>query len=143
MMYLFPPILGFVAIIGTFLIFSLPQYFHAILADVLTQRFNRRGLFGVLLALPLTAGLAWYCFDYLTPHDFNPDGTPYQHGLTLQRYLVMLAFQTPITLFSLLYRDRTIHAQSKKSIIMAALLFAVVVGVIWGYQDQCRHPGNQ
>jgi hypothetical protein len=140
MMFLFPPFLGFFAIIGTFLVFTLPQYFQAILTDVLVRRFNRRGLFGVLSALPLTAGLAWYCFDYLTPHDFNlgisapPDWTPYQHGLTLQRYLVMLAFQTPITLFSLWYCDTSIRARSKKSIIVAALLFAGVVGVIWGYR---------
>jgi hypothetical protein len=39
--------------------------------DVLVRRFDRRGLFGVLLALPLTAGLAWYSFDCLTPTGLN------------------------------------------------------------------------
>jgi hypothetical protein len=71
MMLLFPPLIGFIAIIGTFLVFVRPQCFRAILTDVLVCRFNRRGLFGVLLALPLTAGLAWYSFDYLTPTDLN------------------------------------------------------------------------
>jgi hypothetical protein len=56
MMLLFPPILGFMAIIGTFLVFALRQCFQAILTDVLVRRFDRRGLFGVLLALRLTAG---------------------------------------------------------------------------------------
>jgi hypothetical protein len=54
--------------------------------------------------------------------------------LTLQRYLATLAFQTPIALFNLRYWDTTIRVRSKKSIIMAALLLAVVVGVIWGYR---------
>ena len=140
MMLLFPPIIGFVAILGTFLVFALPQCFQAILTVVLVRHFNRSGLLGVLLALPLTAGLAWYCYDYLMPTDLNlgintgPDWTPYQHGLTPQSYLAMLAFQTPITLFSLWYRDTTIRARSKRSIILGVLLLAVVVGVIWGHR---------
>jgi hypothetical protein len=91
MMLLFPPIIGFIAIIGMFLVFALAQCFQAILTDV--RRFNRRGLFGVLLALALTAGLAWYSTDYLTPStDLNlgintgPEWRPYRHGLTLQCY---------------------------------------------------------
>jgi hypothetical protein len=59
---------------------------------------------------------------------------PYQHGLTLQRYLVTLAFQTSITLFNLWYCDTNVRVRSTNSIIMAALLLAVVVGVIWGYR---------
>jgi hypothetical protein len=87
----------------------------------LVRRFDRRGLFGVLLALPLTAGLVWYSFDYLTPTDLNlgintsPDWTPHQHGLTLQRDLATLAFQTPIALFNLWYWDTTMRVRSKKS----------------------------
>jgi hypothetical protein len=140
MMLLFPPIIGLIAIIGTFLVFALPQCFQAILADVLVRRFNRRGLVGVLLALPLTAGLTWYSFEYFTPTDLNlginasPAWAPYQHGLTMQRFLATLAFQTPITLFNLWHCDTTIRVRSKNSIIMAALLLAVVVGVIWGYR---------
>jgi hypothetical protein len=134
-----PPILAIVAIVGSFLVFTLPQCFQAIVADVLVRRFGRRSQFGILLALPLTAALAWYCYDYLTPTDFNlainlpEDWTPYQHGLTLSRYLTMLKVQTPITMFSLLYCDAAIRQASQKSVILAALVLAVVVGVIWGH----------
>jgi hypothetical protein len=141
-MMLFVPLLfGFIAVIaviGTFLVFTLPQCFQAILTDVLLRHFNRRGLFGLLLALPVTAGLAWYCYDYLTPTDFTlginegPDWTPYQHGLTLRRYLTMFAVQTPITLFSVLYCDATICNRPKKPIIICLLLFAVVLGAVHG-----------
>jgi uncharacterized membrane protein YqjE len=60
--------------------------------------------------------------------------------LTLQRYLATLAFQTPIALFNLWYWDTTIRVRS--NIIMAALLLAAVVGVIWGYrmaEEQCQY----
>ena len=96
-------------------------------------------MLGVLLALPLTAVLAWYCYDYLTPKDFNlginesPDWVPYQHGLTLQRYLIMFAIQTLITLFSILNFDAAIRNRAKKPIITCALLFAVVLGVVFGH----------
>jgi hypothetical protein len=138
-MILFAPIVGVIAFSVTFLVFALPQCLQATLTDVLLRRLNRRGLLGVLLALPVTAALAWYCFDYFTPKDYfnlgineGPDWTPYQHGLTLQRYLIMFAIQTPITLFSVLYCDATICNRSKKWIIIGAFLFAVVVGGIYG-----------
>jgi hypothetical protein len=138
-MILLAPIVGVIAFSMTILVFALPQCLQAALTDVLLRRLNRRGLFGVLLALPVTAALAWYCFDYFTPKDYfslgineGPDWTPYQHGLTLQRYLIMFATQTPITLFSVLYCDATICNRSKKWIIIGAFLFAVVVGGIYG-----------
>jgi hypothetical protein len=92
MMVLYPPIMGFIAVIGSLLVFALPQCFQAVVSDALTRRLGRRGQFGILLALPITATLAWYCYDYLTPTDVNlginagPDWMPYQHGLSLQRY---------------------------------------------------------
>ena len=139
MMMTFPLIFGVIAIIGSFIVFTMPHCLQAIVADVLVSRFGRRAQFGGLLALPLTAILAWYCYDYLTPTDFNlginvgPDWMPYQHGLTMWRYLAMLTVQTPISLFSLWYCDATILHGSKKSVILAALVLAVVVGVIWGH----------
>jgi hypothetical protein len=139
MMLYFPPILGYIAIVVSFLVFTLPQCFQAVLTDILVYRFGRRAQFAALLVLPLTAILTWYCYDYLTPTDFNfginegPDWTPYQHGLTLRRYLTMLAVQTPITLFSLAYCNATIRHGSKWPFILAALVLTVLVGVIWGY----------
>jgi hypothetical protein len=109
------------------------------LTDILVRRSGRRGLFGVLLALPITAVLAWYSYDYITPTDVNlginagPDWTPYRHGLTLQRYVMMLALQTPITLFNILYLDATSCDRSKTPVIIGALLFSVVLGVLYGH----------
>ena len=54
------------------------------------RRFGRLAPFAIILALPVTTLLAWYCYEYLTP-DFGgaPDGCrPYKYGLTQIRYLV-------------------------------------------------------
>lgn len=140
MMGLFPLAFAVIAMIGTFLVFTLPQLFQATVADVLVSRFASGAQLGVLLALPLTAILAWYSYDYLTPTDFNlginvgADWMPYQHGLTMPRYLAMLTIQDPISLFSVLHWHATIHRSSKKTMIGAALVLAVLVGVILGYR---------
>jgi hypothetical protein len=139
MIMFFPVILGIVTIVGSLLVFALPQCFQAVVTDVLVSRFGRVAQFGVLLALPLTATVAWYCYDYLTPTDFNlginvgDDWTPYHHGLTLRRYLAMLVIQTPISLFGLWHCDATIRNASKKWVIRAAIALAGVAGVMWGY----------
>jgi hypothetical protein len=139
MMLFFPVILGIVTTVGSFFVFTLPQCFQAVVADVLVWRFGRLAQLGVLLALPFTAILAWYCYDYLTPTDLNlginagADWVPYQHGLTLRRYLATLIIQTPISLFSLWYCDATIRNASKKWVVRAALALAGVAGVMWGY----------
>jgi hypothetical protein len=49
------------------------------------------------------------------------------------RYLIMLTVQTPISLFSLWHHDTTIRNASKKPVILAALVLAVVVGVLLGH----------
>ncbi len=59
---------------------------------------------------------------------------PYQHGLTLKRYMIMFAIQTPITLFSVLYCDATIRNRSKTPIIVGALLCALMFGAFHGHQ---------
>jgi len=60
MAVLFPPLFGFVSIMGSFLTFAVPQCFQALVSDVLVRLLGRRGQFGILLASPLTAALAWY-----------------------------------------------------------------------------------
>jgi hypothetical protein len=135
---LFPLLFGFVSLIGSFLTFAAPQCFQALVSDVLVRLLGLRAQFCILLALPLTAGLAWYCYDYLTPSDVQlginagADWTPHQHGLTMNRYLTMLVVQTPLTLFSLVYCDAAIRHGSKKSTVQAALALAVLVGVFLG-----------
>jgi hypothetical protein len=139
MMVAVPPIFGVIAIIGSFLIFTVPQCFQAIVSDVLVRRLGRRGQFGILILLPLTAILAWYCYDYFTPSDVNlginagPDWAPYQHGLTEMRYLTMLIFQTPITLFNLAHGDAVIRHGSRTLVVLWALVLAIVVGGFYGY----------
>jgi len=60
MAVLFPPLFGFVSIMGSFLTFAVPQCFQALVSDVLVRLLGRRGQFGILLASPRTAALAWY-----------------------------------------------------------------------------------
>jgi hypothetical protein len=140
MMAFYPLLLGIIAIIGSFLVFTVPQFFQAVVTDGLVSLFGCRARLGVLLVLPLTAILAWYCYDYLTPTHFNlginasPDWTPYQHGLTMQRYVTMLAIQTPISLFSFWYCDALLRSAPKKWAILTALAIAIVAGVIWGHE---------
>ena len=69
LMAFFPPILAVVTMFGSFLVFTVPQFFQAMVSD-LTSRFHRDPQLYVLFALPVTATLAWYCYDYLALHDF-------------------------------------------------------------------------
>ncbi len=102
-------LVGTISVIGTLLVFTLPQCFQAAVSNGFVRRFGRDAHMGVLLALPVTAVITWYCFDYLTPPSFNlginqgPGWEPYKHGLTTTRYLTALAFQAPATLFSAVY----------------------------------------
>jgi hypothetical protein len=138
MMVVETPLIGVIALIGVFLVFTLPQFFQVAVISVLNQMFGSRARFAVFLALPLTAVLTWYCYDYLTPTDFNlginvgPDWSPYQHGLSISRYMRTLAIQAPVTLFSF---DAGFRGGSKKPLLMAVLALAVVVGGILGHEN--------
>jgi hypothetical protein len=139
MMLVETPILGVIAAIGSILVFALPQVFQAALVAVLHRKFGSRARFAVIPALPLAAVLTWYCYDYLTPSDFNlginagPDWTPYQHGISISRYLGALTFQAPVTLFGLMYVDAGFRGASRWLILTAALTIAIVVGGLFGY----------
>jgi hypothetical protein len=139
MMVTTTPILGVVAAIGSILVFTLPQVFQAVLIAVLHRTLGSRAQFAALAALPLTAILTWYCYDYLTPSDVGlginagPAWTPYQHGISISRYLGALAFQIPVTLFSFLYINAGFRGTSKWPIVAAALTLTIASGGIWGY----------
>jgi flagellar biosynthesis/type III secretory pathway M-ring protein FliF/YscJ len=45
----------------------------------------------------------------------------------------MLIVQTPISLFSLAYNDAAVRHGSRKSVVLAAVALAVLVGVLFGY----------
>jgi hypothetical protein len=147
MMVMETPLICVIAIIGCFLVFTVPQFFQAAMIVALNPIFGSRARFVVLLALPLTAVLTWYCYDYLTPSDLNsginvrPDWAPYEHGISSSRYLRTLVIQAPITLFSFLYFEAEFHRRSRKPVLVAGLTLAVMIGGIWGYgmaQDQIR-----
>ncbi len=115
---------------------------HRTEENVISMMLVQTPILGVIAAigsLPLTAVLTWYCYDYLTPSDFNlginagPDWTPYQHGISISRYMGALAFQAPITLFSFLFIDAGFRGASKWLILVAALVIAIVVGSMYGY----------
>jgi hypothetical protein len=133
------PILGVIAAIGSILVFTLPQIFQAALIAVSHRMFGSRERFAVFPALPITAVLTWYCYDYLTPSDVGlginagPDWTPYRHGISIARYIGALAFQTPITLFSFLYIDAGFRGASKWPVLITALAIIIAIGCIWGY----------
>jgi hypothetical protein len=136
-MVLIPLILGVASVIGAFLTFALPQFFQALVSDILVRLLGRPGQFGILATLPVTALLSWYCWDYLVPSfqlgiNEGADWAPYQHGLTLTRYLTMLTVQTPVTLFSLAYGNAAIRQGSRKPAVLLALALAIVAGVAFG-----------
>jgi hypothetical protein len=136
MMKAYTPELGVITMIGTFLVFTLPQCFQAEVVSALDQKFGDRARSWALLALPLTAVLTRYCYDYLTPSNLCFAGNcveEYEQGLSLSRYMTTLAIQTPITLFSFLYSNACLRGHSKTPILLAALAVALVAGSIWGY----------
>jgi hypothetical protein len=151
-MVLISLILEVAAVIGAFLTYALPQVFQALISDILVRLLGRPGQFGILAALPVTAILSWYCWDYLVPSfqlgiNEGADWAPYRHGLTLTRYLTMLAVQTPVTLFSLAYCDAAIRQGSRKPAVRLALALAIVAGVVFGVwrvmgQHQVLEPGK-
>ena len=137
MLLVIPLFLGVIAIGGTLLVFAVPQIVQAILAHALVRSFDRRGLVGVVLVLPLTVVLTWYCYDYWTPSmqlsiNEGPDWRPWQHGLTVELYLTTLAVQTPITLFGVLHCDAAMRDRSTNSVVVGALYSVIVFGVVWG-----------
>jgi len=130
------PLFGVIAFIGTLLVFTLPQFFEAEVVRAFNQIFGDRVGFAALLALPLTAVLTWYCYDYLTRSNLCFAGNcmeSYEHGLSLSRYVRTFAVQTPITLFSFLYLDAGLRGVSRKPVLFGALTIAVVAGGIRGY----------
>jgi hypothetical protein len=129
MMAAYTPMLGVIAIIGSLLVFTLPQVFQVQLIGALVRRFGERARFAALFALPFTAVLTWYCYDYLTPT--ITDG--YEHGISLVRYLKTVGFQALVTLFGFLYFNAGFRGRSRKPVVLVGLAIAIASGAIWGY----------
>ncbi|WP_210453769.1 hypothetical protein [Pantoea ananatis] len=139
MMEIFPLIMGFIAIIGVFIVFSLSQAIQVIMLRKLYPAFGRRSCLFVALATPLVTIVTWYSYDYLTPTNFSFVGAdwvpPYQHGISFTRYFLTLAYQCMVTAFSLLYFDFGVRKRSKKSVLLGTLFLAIIAGALWGYHD--------
>ncbi len=79
--------------------------------------------------------LSWYCFDYLTPTGGlaidDADTVPFEHGLTIKRYLIMLCFQTYITIFSFTRLKLEINNNkvAKKRLLIAMICITSVIVV--------------
>jgi hypothetical protein len=141
MMILTPPLLSLVAAIGIFIVFSFSQIVQAMMMRVLHPLYGRYAYIFIGLMVPLISVATWYCYDYLTPTDFNleinegADWVPYQHGLNLKRYLVTLACQGLVTIFSIFYFDAGVYRRSKRLVIFGVVFVVIVIGAILGYRD--------
>jgi hypothetical protein len=132
------PLTGIVAFVGTFLVLTIAQWFQAEIVAACQYKFGHRAQFAALLGLPMTALLTWYCYDYLTPSNVSFGGNlfePYEHGLSVSRYIKTLLIQAPITLFGFLYFDADLRGHSSKPVLLAALVASLVAGALWGCID--------
>ncbi|WP_322051519.1 hypothetical protein [Paraburkholderia bannensis] len=141
MMALSPLITFIFAPIGIFVVFSAPQIIQGLTMRALHPRLGRYAYVVVGLLVPFISILAWYCYDYLTPTNFNldinegADWVPYQHGINLKRYLTILSAQGFITTFTLIYFEAAVYRQSRRTVVLGFLFLAIVVGVFLGHRD--------
>ena len=61
------PIFAAISSVLAALILALPQSIEAFLTWLMARQVGVRGQFSTVFALPLTAIVTWYCYDYLTP----------------------------------------------------------------------------
>lgn len=130
------PIMGMIVAIATVLVFSLPQAFQASFACVIRNRFPGKADFYILFALPFTSLLTWFSWDYLTPSFFGygagEDWNPHEHGLTLKRYLIALAIQTLVSVFSYLFWKSADSPSRRNTLVTTTLLLSMIGGIIFG-----------
>jgi hypothetical protein len=140
MMFIYPPIDALIAFIGVLLVFGIPQIFQAIIAKSLVKIWGHFGVLGLLAIVPMTAVLTWYCFDYLTPSDFNlginvgADWVPYQHGITLKRYLITLGLQFAVTALTVVH-FLTLQTKNRRAVLLSLICFAIIGGGFFGYHQ--------
>ncbi len=139
--FLFPVIIFIVAPIAIFIVFSVSQIIQGLAMRALYPTLGRYAYILVGLTVPLISIVTWYCYDYLTPTDFNlgiNEGAywqPYQHGMNSSRYLAAFVGQASVTIFSLLYFESTLRGRSRKTVILVGLLLATVIGVFLGVRQ--------
>jgi len=130
------PIFAVITCVLATLVLVLPQSFEAFWTWVMAPQVGVRGKFSTVFALPLTAIVTWYCYDYLTPSNMNlgvnegADWVPYEHGLTFGRYAAALACQAPVTLFNIGYLKAHMQKAPKRRVVLMVLGLAVVIELI-------------
>ena len=134
------PLLAMTKVIGTLLIFGLPQLFQATTVGLLMRPFGSLARFVVVVVLPLTAVVTWYCYYYLTPANSDlgvnaaHDWLPFTVGRTsLGCYVMALKFQAAVTLFSFLYFEASFRGMSRTPVVLLALSIVITTGAAWGY----------
>lgn len=140
MMEFDPLLFGAIAMAGVLIVFSLSQAIQGMMMRFLYPRFGRNAYIYIGLAIPLISIITWYCYDYLTPTgtlgiDAGADWAPYQHGITLKRYLLTLVCQGIVTAFSIFNFDVGIRNQSKTSVLLGIVLLTIIVGETLGYRN--------
>ena len=141
MIFLFSVIIFIVAPIAIFIVFSLSQMIQGLVMRALYPTLGRYAYILVGLTVPLISIVTWYCYDYLTPTDFNlginegADWQPYQHGMSSSRYLAAFIGQASVTIFTLVYFESTRRGRSRKTVILVGLLLATVIGVFLGVRQ--------
>lgn len=141
-MMIFSPLIMFIAApIGIFVVFSASQTVQGLMMRLLHPRFGRHAYVFVGLMVPFISILTWYCYDYLTPTDFNlgvnegADWVPYQHGINLKRYMTIFFAQGFVTIFTLIYFEAAAYYRSRKAVVLGALFLAVVIGAFFGHRE--------
>jgi hypothetical protein len=134
------PVVNLILALELVIMFIISQFIQSISLSALLKYFGYRGLYAFAVLIPLGALVSWYCYDYLPSFELainaGPDWTPYQHGLTLRRYLAVLGIQVAISVFSLMRSH--VRAQGRGNagikLLLAVLAACAVVGVILGYR---------
>lgn len=145
MIFLSSTLIFIVTPIAIFIVFSLSQMIQGLVMRAFYPLLGRYVYILVGLTVPLISIVTWYCYDYLTPTDFNlginegADWQPYQHGMNASRYLVAFFGQAVVTVFTLLYFEATLRGRSRKTVVLGGLLLATMIGVYLGARHAIDH----
>lgn len=83
---------------------------------------------------PIAAVLTWYSYDYLTPHNLDPNVVAdYRHGMSIKRYLVALSCQLTSTLFVLGYASCENSPRARTALVLACCALIFIAGGVIGY----------
>lgn len=138
LIFVIAPILAFIMTIFALLVLAVPQFFEALLTWMMIRKIGDKGGFVTLIALPATAVLTWYCYDYILPHKLldiggYPEWEPYEHGLSLYRFGAVFLAQAFVTLFNFCYLQCQVRQFPKKNVILPVLVLALIAGCLLGY----------